>query len=205
MGAISARPARRPTPPRLAASHVAIRNPDPPLRRWPDLSPSSVPQVPDLAFQVNERHRCPPPRRPSARDRRPIVVDQRADRLRGFCIGRHGAAAGSEPAEQPQQQQRLVRRPEAGPADRRTPQPRQQLQQLITRHPGSLAPRCRHAQHPGRAAFLGGPDTAIQPITRRSRQGCNRPGHTPHEPGSAPYRLSGKGDRWARVTLADAR
>jgi hypothetical protein len=63
----------------------------------------------------------------SAHRARPLaIVDQCADRLLSLQVIRPGTPGGGEPAEQPQQQQRLVRGPDT--AHRSPPQSGQQVQ-----------------------------------------------------------------------------
>jgi hypothetical protein len=70
--------------------------------------------------QVNERHGRPLPGRSRAGHRRAEIVDQLADGLLCVLVTGHAAAGRGEPAEQPQQQQRLVRHPDL--PDARLPQ-----------------------------------------------------------------------------------
>lgn len=165
-----------------SAHRPALGQPGPALGRIrPNLGPRVIAQVPQLPFQVDERHRSPPPGSRGTGHARPEFVDQCAHRFLGLRVAGHGAANSGVPAEQPQQQQRLMRRPEAGPADRRAPQPRQQVEQLITSHPGKPGTRPPRPTAARPLEALGGAETAISRQPAR-RQGSNRPHHPLHEP-----------------------
>jgi len=56
---------------------------------------------------MHKRHRRTLPGRSRTRYRRPELIDQLADRFLRLLIGRQAGASRSEPAEQPEQQQRL--------------------------------------------------------------------------------------------------
>jgi hypothetical protein len=75
-----------------------------------DLLASGVAQVPQVAFQVDEGHGGPLASGGGAGYERAEVVDQLADGLFGLRVAGCAAAGGRELAEQPQQQERLVRR-----------------------------------------------------------------------------------------------
>jgi len=96
-----------------------------------DLLADGVAQVPQVAFQVDEGHRGPLAGKSGTCHGRAEVVDQLADGL--FCLPVAGrAAAGAcELTEQPQQQERLVRRTLL--VDRCLPEPGQPRQQLVAR------------------------------------------------------------------------
>ena len=93
-----------------------------------DFLTSDVAQVPQVAFQVDEGHGGPLAGGGGTGYGRAEVVDQLADGL--FCLLVAGctAAGGCELAEQPQQKERLVRRPLL--VDRCLPEPGQPRQQL---------------------------------------------------------------------------
>ena len=76
-----------------------------------DLLASGVAQVPKFAFQVDEGHGGPLASGGGAGHGRAEVVDQLADGLFGLLVAGCAAAGGCELAEQPQQQERLVRHP----------------------------------------------------------------------------------------------
>ncbi len=81
---------------------------------------------------MKERHRRPPPRT----RRRTELVDEHAHRLLRLRIGHRRGPRGLQPAEQEQQQQWLVGRP-ATTRQRRLPQRRQAVQQLVLAHPSA--------------------------------------------------------------------
>ena len=94
-----------------------------------DLLASGVPQVPQVAFQVDEGHGGPLAGGSGAGHGRAEVVDQLADWRLCLLIGGYAAAGGCELAEQPQQQERLVRRTLL--VDRCLSEPGQLCQQLV--------------------------------------------------------------------------
>ena len=96
-----------------------------------DLLAGGVAQVPQVAFQVDEGHRGPLPGGGGAGHGRAEVVDQLADGLFGLLVAGCAAAGRRELAEQPQQQERLVRRPLL--VDRCLPEAGQLRQQLVAR------------------------------------------------------------------------
>jgi len=106
---------------------------------------------------VDERHGGSLPGSSRAGHGRAEIVDQLADGLLGLLVSGHAAAGHRELAEQPQQQQRLVRHPDL--ADTRLPQPGQSLQQLIASHaripPDKLAIRGLRLPRSKRASVLG--------------------------------------------------
>ena len=95
-----------------------------------DLPSVGVPEVPQLAFEVDERHRRPPPGQRGAGHRRAEVVDQSAEHAPGLLVASRAATGRRELAKQPQQEQRLVLHPD--PAIARLPQPGQPRQQFST-------------------------------------------------------------------------
>jgi hypothetical protein len=94
-----------------------------------DLLASGVAQVPQVAFQVDEGHRGPLASGSTAGHGPAEIVDQLADRLFSQLVAGCAAAGGYELAEQPQQQERLVRRTLL--VDRCLPEASQLCQQLV--------------------------------------------------------------------------
>ena len=99
----------------------------------------AIPKLPEVPFKVHERHGRPLAPWCRASDRRPEVVDELADRVRGLSIRCSCRTGRRESAEQPQQQQRLMRYPHL--ADASLPESRQYCQQLIRMHQSRLPRR----------------------------------------------------------------
>ncbi len=96
-----------------------------------DLLAGGVAQVPQVAFRVDEGHGGPLAGGGGAGHGRAEVVDQLADGRLGLLVAGRAAAGGRELAEQPQQQERLVRRTLL--VDGCLPEPGQPRHQLVAR------------------------------------------------------------------------